>query len=471
MALCAYKYFVISEKTMSKNIKLKKGFTINLAGKAEQKIAAVGQPETFAIKPTDFVGMGRPKLEVKQGDTVKAGSPLFFDKQFENVKYCSPVSGEVAEVVRGAKRKLLEVRILADKTNQYEEFKKYSSSDIKGLDTDTIKGQVCKSGAWTNIIQRPFGVVANPTDQPKAIFISTFDTNPLSPDNHLIFNGQERYFQAGVDVLRKLTKGKVHVNIKGEGAVSPVFSHVQNAQINKISGQHPAGNVGVQIHHLDPINKDEIAWTVNAFGVIQIGKLFLDGIYDTSKIIALTGSEVEKPQYYSTFTGARVDKFLKGNIKSENTRVVSGNVLTGQKIEADGYLGFYDQMITVLPEGDRPKFVLTEGWMSMTTQLSFHRALGLFSFLAPKKEQVLDTNLNGEDRAFVMTGAFEKVVPMDILPTHLIKAVLAEDFEDMEGLGIYEVIEEDLALCEFIDVSKHEVQNILREGLDLVRLS
>ena len=456
---------------MSKTIKLKKGFNINLAGKAEQKILTTEQPVTFALKPTDFVGMNRPKVVVAQGDLVKAGSPLFFDKQFENINYCSPVSGEVVEVVRGAKRKLLEVRILADKINSYEEFKKSTSTGIKGISRDEAQKQMMASGVWPNILQRPYAIVANPSDKPKAIFISAFDSHPLAPNYNFIFKDQEKYFQVGIDVLSKFTNGKIHVNIDGQEEVFPIFTKVENVQLNKFYGKHPFGNVGVQIHHLSPINKGEIVWTVAPFGVIQIGKLFLEGVYDTSKTIAIAGSEVKNPQYYATFSGARLDKFLRDNLKREHVRVISGNILTGENIGKEGYLGFYDQLVTVIPEGDNSRFFLSEGWLASTSKLSFHKAFGLFSFLFPQKEHVLDTNVNGEDRAFVMTGAFEKVVPIDILPLYLIKAILAEDFEDMEALGIYEVAEEDLALCEFIDVSKHDIQSIIREGIDMIRLS
>jgi len=327
-----------------------------------------------------------------------------------------------------------------------------------------------KSGVWPNIIQRPFGVIADPSETPKSIFISTFDTHPLAPDYDYIFKNEDKYFQAGVAVLKKLAKGAVNVNLNGNAEVSQVFSHVKNANINTVSGIHPAGCVGVQIHHIDPIGKGDLVWTVNPFGVIQIGKLFLEGIYDASKTIAVVGSEVKNPQYYKTYIGANVEPLLKNNLNSEHIRVISGNVLTGKKISKNSYLGYYDHQITVIPEGDRPRFFLSDGWLAPTaSRLSFHKALGLLSFLNPKKEFKLDSSMNGEERAFVVTGAFEKVVPMDILPTYLIKAIMAGDYDEMEALGIYEVIEEDLALCEFIDVSKHDIQSLVREGIDLIR--
>ncbi|MBL3656576.1 Na(+)-translocating NADH-quinone reductase subunit A [Fulvivirga sediminis] len=454
---------------MSKFIKLKKGFDINLAGKAEKKIAEVAQPETFAFKPTSFQGILRPKLKVNEGDVVKAGTPILFDKKNNKVLHVAPVSGEVVEVRRGEKRKILEVVILADKEIQYESFKKYSSTELNSITRGDAIEQLLTGGVWPNIIQRPYGVIADPEETPKAIFISAFDSHPLAPDFDVLFKGQETYFQAGINVLRKLTTGLVHVNVNGDAEVSPVFSQVKNAEINKFSGPHPAGNVGVQIHHLDPINKGDIVWTVSPFGVIQIGKLFLEGIHDASRIVAVAGSEVTKPQYYKTYTGASIKKFVEGNLNNDHVRYISGNALTGTRIDINGHLDYFDNMLTVLPEGDQYELF---GWILPTTnKVSFHRAFGLLSFLNPKKEYVLDTNTKGEPRAFVQTGVFEKVLPMDILPTYLLKAILAEDFDEMEALGIYEVIEEDLALCEFVDVSKHDVQAIIREGINLMQYS
>jgi Na+-transporting NADH:ubiquinone oxidoreductase subunit A len=454
---------------MGKFIRLKKGFDINLAGKAASTIAPTEQPETFAIKPTDFHGIYMPKPVVKEGDQVKAGSVLFHDKKNEQIVFTAPVSGEVVEIKRGEKRKLLEIKILADKTVEYISFNKYSVSDLANLTREKALEQLLASGVWVNIVQRPFGVVADPAEKPKSIFISAFDSGPLAPDYNILFKGQEQFFQAGIDVLKKFTAGSVHVNVHSEREISPVFSQVKGAELNKFSGPHPSGCVGVQIHHLDPVNKGDVVWTLNPQGVIQIGKLFLNGVYDASRIVAVAGSEVKNPQYYKTYTGASVKKFLQNNLKQNHVRVVSGNVLTGTNIGPEGYVGFFDHLVTVIPEGDYYEFL---GWIKPTiNKLSFQRAFGLLSFLAPKKEFVADSNTRGEPRAFVQTGVFEKVTPMDVLPTYLIKAIIAEDYDEMEALGIYEVIEEDLALCEFVDVSKHNVQEILREGIELIRNS
>ncbi len=454
-----------SKTDMSKIVKLKKGFDIKLVGKANQELADFAPAQTFAIKPTDFIGLQRPKVLVNEGDTVKAGTPIMFDKAMDQVIYASPVSGEVVEIKRGEKRKLLEIKILADQTVSHENLGK---ADLTSLDRDALVSKIASSGIWPNIIQRPFGIVANPEDTPKAIFVSGFDTHPLAPDFGFALKGEEKYFQAGIDALAKLTTGKVHLNLDGEIPAPSVFANVNNAEINKFFGPHPAGNVGVQIHHLDPINKGELVWTVNPFGVVQIGKLLLEGVYDSSKLVALTGSELTKAAYVKTYSGACVSSFVKGNLNSGHVRVVSGNVLTGEKISLDGFLGFYHHQITVIPEGDYYEFL---GWALPSKRLSFHRALGLLSFLNPKKEHVMDSNARGEERAFVQTGVFESVTPMDILPVYLLKAIMAEDFDEMEELGIYEIVEEDLALCEFVDVSKHPVQQMVRKGIELIQYS
>lgn len=453
---------------MSKIVKLKKGFDINLAGKAAKKIASSPISETFAVKPTDFVGLERPKLMVNEGDNVKAGTPILYNKFQENVMICSPVSGEVIEVRRGAKRKILEIKILADKEMEYEQFDSYNISSVKNLSRQDAQKQMTRGGVWPHVIQRPFGVIANEEDTPKAIYISTFDTSPLAADWGYTLKDDEEAFKMGIEVLRKFTQGPIHLNQDLNGEVSSVFSNVTEIQLNKFSGPHPAGNVGIQIHHIEPIAKGDLVWTVSPFGVAQIGKLFLNGVYDASRLVAVAGSEVKDPQYHKTYTGACVDRLIENNIVQDHVRCISGNVLTGECIEKDGYLGFYDNLLSVIPEGDQQEFL---GWLKPKKEvLSFHKAFGLISFLNGKnKEYKLTSNTNGEPRAFVQTGVFEKVLPMDIYPVYLLKAIMAEDFDNMEALGIFEVIEDDLALCEYVDVSKHEVQRIVRDGIELMQ--
>jgi len=445
---------------MIKVIRIKKGLNINLYGEAE-KILVEKQSGSFAIKPTDFVGVF-PKLLIKEGDSVKAGSPIFYDKHRENIRFTSPVSGKITEIKRGAKRVLLEIRIEPDNGGGFEDFGK---ADPKTLDKTAITSKMLASGVWPVLRQRPYSVIANPEDDPKAIFISCFDTAPIAQDFDFIVHGKGDIFQYGLDALSKLTSGKVHLNLNGDIQGSKVFSNSKGVQINYFSGPHPAGNVGVQIHHLDPINKGDVVWSLGPQEVITIGKLFMEGIYDASKIVALTGSEVLKPRYYHTTGGASITEMITGNINEGNLRYISGNVLTGKRIERDGYVGFYDNQVTVIPEGNEFEFL---GWaLPGLKKYSFSRTF--LTWLTPGKKYRLDTNIHGGVRAVVMTGQFERVFPFHIYPVQLIKSILVKDIDLMENLGIYEVDDEDFALCEFIDTSKMEIQSIVREGLDWMR--
>ncbi len=452
---------------MSKVVKLKKGLDLKVKGVPSSEVVEIAS-ETYAIKPTDFIGFKKPKVLVKPGDKVKAGTQLYFDKDLPAVKYTSPVSGEVVEVKRGAQRRLLGIVVKADGQNEFEEFKSFSVSDLGALSAEDAKQQILEAGLWANFIQRPYAVVAQPTDAPRSIFVSCFDSSPLSADYNLTLKGEDKNFATGIDVLKKLCKD-IQLNINADSEVSSVFTSAKGVQINKISGPHPAGNVGVQIHNIAPINKGEIVWTINPTAVAQIGKLFLEGKYDATRVIALAGPEVSSPKYIKTKTGANVAEIIAGNLASDHVRVVSGNVLVGEKIEKDGFVGYYANSVNVLKEGDDYK--LFGSFAPSASRFSFSRALGLLSFINGSKEFDVDTNLNGEHRPFVQSGEMEKVLPMDILPVYLMKAILAEDFDEMEALGIYEVAEEDLALCEVIDSSKTEVQSVIRKGIDLMLYS
>ncbi|MBD0328187.1 MAG: Na(+)-translocating NADH-quinone reductase subunit A [Pyrinomonadaceae bacterium] len=447
---------------MSGYIKIKKGLNIKMEGEAEKVLTTLPLPGTFALKPSNFRNI-TPKLLVKEGDEVQAGTPLFYDKDNEAVKFCSPVSGEVLEIVRGEKRKILEVKILADKETSYVPFHEANPED---LSREAITERLLNSGTWPFIRQRPFGIIANPEDIPKAIFISAFDSNPLAPDNNFIMRDAGEDFQTGLNALRKLTKGKVHLTVHTDQMPADIFTNAKGVQIHQISGPHPAGNVGVQIHHIDPVNKGELVWCIHPQDVVIIGRLFNQGKFDASKIIALTGSRVEHPKYYKAVIGGAVKNLLAdAGLKPGENRIISGNVLSGKKISPDDYLDFYDAQITVIPEGNEPEFM---GWLALGFN-KFSMSRAFFSWLTPQKKYDLDTNMHGEERPFVMTGQYEKVFPMDIYPVQLLKAVLVEDIELMENLGIYEVVEEDFALCEFVCTSKIESQEIIRKGLELVR--
>ena len=446
---------------MSKEIRLKKGLNINLLGESDKVYSTVPNPQQYIIRPSDFHSL-IPKLHIKEGDKVQAGTVIFSDKYNEFIKFCSPVSGQITDVIRGEKRRILKIVINPDDEIIY---KKFSTFSPENLSREDIIKHMLESGVWPFIRQRPYDIIANPNDHPKSIFISAFSSSPLSIDNDFALYGMNDLFQEGLNYIVKLSKGKTHLNIDGTTNVSGLFSKMNGVEINKIYGPHPAGNVGVQIHHIDPINKGDIVWTTTPFGLLQIGRFFIEGKYDASKMISLVGSEVDKPKYYKCISGFLVSDLIKSSTSGDN-RIISGNVLTGKSIGNDGYIGFYDNMITVIPEGNQHRFL---GWiMPVLDRISFQRSFGLLSFLNPNKKYSLDTNTNGELRAFVQTGVFEKVLPMDILPTYLFKSILAQDYDEMEELGIYELLEEDVALCEFVDVSKNELQKLLRNGLNLL---
>ena len=444
---------------MSLSVKLKKGLDIRLKGQAEKVLNPALPATSYAAKPVDFPGL-TPKLNVKMGDRVKAGSPLFHDKLRPEVIFASPVSGIVTSVTRGDRRKILEV--VVEKSG--DEFVDFGKADPGNLSPAEVKEKMLKSGLWPAVRQRPYHIIARHTDTPKAIFVSTFDTAPLAPDYNFIFdNSSASLFNTGLTALKKLTEGKLYLSLDGRKEPSAKLKE-SPAEIIRFSGPHPAGNVGVQIHHIDPINKGEVAWYVNPQDVISIGRLFAEGRYLNERIVALTGSEVVSPKYYRMRTGASINNLVKDNVKPGSKRYISGNVLTGSKIDSEGFLGYYESQISVIPEGDYFEFF---GWMMPgLDKFSFYKAFA--SKIFPRKEYSLDTNFHGGERAFVLTGQYEKVVPMDIYPMQLLKAIIAEDIDMMENLGIYEIAEEDFALCEYICPSKTEIQEIVRKGLDLM---
>ncbi len=445
---------------MSKQIRIKKGIDLKLAGIAEKKTKSLNL-KNYALKPTDFHGLF-PKLMVRVGDKVKAGSPVFFDKYRDNIIFTSPVSGTIKDVIRGEKRKMLEIRIEADGSDSSEIFKQ---ADPKSLKKEEVIEELLKSGIWPLIRQRPYTVIANPADKPKAIFISGFDTAPLAADIDYILEGKEKEFQTGLDALSMISDAKIHLNL-GPNSKAPALVNAKGVEINNFSGPHPAGNVGIQIHHIDPINKGDIIWTVNAVDVLTIGRLFIEGKYNAEKTIALCGSEIKDPHYITVKAGVEISGLVKDQLTQDHVRVISGNVLTGTRVDKSGYLSFYSKEVTVIPEGDVYEFF---GWLVPSPKKhSFYRTA--FSWLTPNKVYKPNTNMNGGERAFVFTGALEKVLPMDIYPIQLMKSIMAEDIDQMEQLGIYELDEEDFALCEYISTSKIDMQELIRKGLDMMRI-
>ena len=446
---------------MSKVIKIKKGLNIPLVGQAEKILAKAEKSQTYAIRPTDFHGL-TPKLKVKVDDKVKKGTPLFYDKYRQEIQFVSPVSGIVSAINRGERRRILEVVITPDGNNEAESF---DTGNYEALSSDELIKMLQSAGLWPFVRQRPYDVIANPNEKPKAIFISGFNTAPLAPDYDFVLNGEEDAFQAGVNVLSKLTEGKVHLNVSDAFPVSPLYQKTEKVQLNKFAGKHPAGNVGVQIHYINPILKGDVIWYVNPLDVVQIGKFFMNGELDFSRIVVVAGSEANEPRYFRTHIGSSIKSIVGNNVKKENeVRYVSGNPLTGSKENEETYLGFYDAQISLIPEGRHSEFL---GW-AMPGLNKFSLSHTFLSWLTPSKKYALNTNFNGGERAFVMSGEYEKVFPFEILPVQLLKAVLAEDIEAMEALGIYEVAPEDFALCEFVCTSKIESQEIVRKGLDLM---
>ena len=441
-------------------VKIKKGLDIRMKGKAVFNLISAPETELFALKPTDFPGL-TPKLAVKPDDRVKVGSPLFYDKYRPEVKFTSPVSGTVTAVIRGERRRILEVVVKSDNKNTAVDFK---VGDLSSLSVEDVTKVLLSSGLWPTIRQRPFNIIANPEEKPRAIFISGFDSAPLAPDLDFVLQGLNKVFQKGVDVLSKFTGGKIHIGVKANAPEDSVFKSLNNVEITEFSGPHPAGNVGIQIHHTDPVNKGEVVWVVNPQDVVMIGRLFEKGVLDTEKVIAFVGSEVINPIYYKTKLGGSVKEMTEANTSGTNLRYISGNALTGTAIHREGYIGYYDQQLTVIPEGNYHEAF---GWM-MPRLNKYSTSMSYFSWMMPKKEFAFDTNLNGGRRNFVMTGQYEKVFPMNIYPVELLKAIIIEDFDLMENLGIYEVAEEDMALCEFVCTSKTEVQAILRKGFDYI---
>ena len=468
---------------MAETITIKKGLDIPIAGAAEKRITNAIGIKLYAVKPTDFVGL-TPRLLVEEGDVVATGDALFCDKNDERIRFTSPVNGYVKAIVRGEKRRLLEVVIEAGD----------SSSLVLDVPhtADEIKTAMLRSGLWTTLRQRPFGVVANPDDHPKAIFVSAFDTAPLAPDYDFVLQGKEEFFKKGLEALTKLNNGEVHVCFRpDQGLAKHLSSLTSHLSPHYVKGPHPAGNIGTQIAHIDPINKGEVVWTMNAQDVVVLGELVSTGVYRPEKVIAVAGPQIKNPHYYRIKAGASMagivaEQVLNSNypkMENDNTaienRVISGNILSGTQISHEGFIGAYDDLVSILPEGDYYDFM---GWMMPGIKKYSYSRTFLSGFMPKSTFKPMgiqlprfsnfwrfDTNTHGDERPLVFTGSFERVFPFDIYPTQLIKACIIGDIELMEQLGIYEVEPEDFALCEFIDVSKTEIQRIIREALETLR--
>ena len=446
---------------MSNNIYLKKGLNIPINGVAAQTTKKVIVPDVVTIKPTDFRGLV-PKLLVREGDKVLAGTPVLADKMSQNILFSSPVSGVVAEVVRGEKRKLLEVRIKVDAEQEYVDF---GVKRVADMSAEQIKEALLAAGLWPALVQRPYGIVANPEVAPKAIFVSAFSTAPLAADLDFTLRDDLTNIQTAINALNKLTKGGVHVSLNAQTYSGTPFHKLENVIMHTFSGQHPAGNVGVQIHHISPICKGETVWTVSLMMLAAIGKLFNTGKYDVRRKIAVTGPKVKNPAYVDGYPGISMKDVKEFYGDASELRFISGDVLTGTNVGAEGYLGFHDNQITILEEGDKYELL---GWAKPFRPKLFSASRTYFSWLTPNKKYDMDTNLHGGPRAFVVNDVYSKVLPMNLYPVYLLKACLAGDIDKMEKFGIYEVLEEDLALCEYVCPSKIDIQQIITDGIALM---
>lgn len=451
---------------MAKVIKINKGLDISLKGKAEEIVCSAGDAEFWSLTPGDFHGLV-PKVLVKAGDIVKAGTPLIADKNKPEIKFVSPVSGVIHEVVRGEKRKLLNILIKPDTKTEYLDFK---TANPLTLDRDQVKSLLCESGLWPYIKQRPYDLMANPEIKPKSVFVTGFDSAPLAPDFDFVLKGQIADLQTGLNALTRLTDGSVYLSLSSACKTAEI-KNAANVQVRYFDGPHPAGNVGVQINHIDPVNKGEAVFTINALDLLLIGRFFNKGIADFSKLVAVTGPEVRKPQYIRCKPGIPVKALVTGNVYNEiPLRYINGNPLTGKIVNPDGYLDFYANQITVLHEGtDTHEFF---GWIMPRFGIQ-SMSKTYFSWLMkcvfPDKKYEPDTRVLGGERALIMSGEYDKVFPMDILPEQLLRACITGDLEAQENLGIYEVAPEDFALCEYVCTSKIEVQKIVRQALDVLK--
>ena len=440
---------------MTRIIKLHRGLDISLAGKAEELLMPVERAHEYALLPSDFIGV-KPRPVVKEGDKVKAGDALFVNKDYPEVRFAAPVSGTVTTIERGERRKLLSIRIEADEQQEYRKFAVSDETREKTIES------LLEAGLFGYINQLPYAISTNPQTMPRAIFVSAFRDMPLAGNFEFeLRQGNKQDFQRGLTALSKIAKVYLGISINAKEAI---LTTAKNVEINAFSGKCPAGNVGVQINHIAPINKGEVVWTVDPTAVIFFGRLFNTGKVDLRRIVAVAGSEVERPSYRELLVGESIAKAIPA--PKEGTRIIMGNPLTGTVATAQSFLGAHTSEITMIPEGDNADELL--GWiMPRTKQFSVNRSY--FSWLMPKKEYTLDARIKGGERHMIMSGEYDRVLPMDIYGEYLVKAIIAKDIDKMEQLGIYEVSPEDFALAEFVDSSKLELQRIVREGLDLVR--
>ena len=440
-------------------IETHKGLDIQLAGKALEKKTKLGVVSDYALVPDDFTGIV-PKVVVKEGDHVLAGDPLFVNKNFPEVRFASPVSGIVEAVVRGDRRKVLCVKVKADDSQEYRDF---GSKNVDSLDGNGVRSLLLEAGLFGYINQLPYAVSTTPDTTPKAIFVSAFRDMPLAGDFDFEVKGQETDFQTGITALSKIAQVNVGISSKSQ---NETLRNLKDATVTAWQGPCPAANVGVHVNHLCPVNKGEVVWTVDPVAVIFIGRLLNTGKVDLRRTIAVAGSEVVEPHYVDALVGTPLKAILEGNVRDGAVRIINGNPLTGRKDSLDGYLGAHTSEVTVIPEGDDADEML--GWI-MPRLGHFSANRSYFSWLLGKRDYKLDARVKGGKRNMIMSGEYDKVLPMDIYGEYLIKAIIAGDIDKQEQLGIYEVAPEDFAVAEFVDSSKLELQSLVRKGLDTLR--
>lgn len=439
------------------DVKIKKGLKLNLKGEAENSIEQAKKSKTVALRPSNFHSLV-PKMSIKEGAKIKAGDEVFFSKYSDKTRVVSPVSGTIKEIKRGAKRKILDIIIEADDEIEYKDF---GQMDPLQSDSSEVKERIFSTGLGVFLNQRPYDVPADADDTPKAIYISAYDTAPLSACYEVILKDKVENFQTGINALTKLTDGKVYLGVDKQSA--SFLKDIENVELILVSGPHPAGNVGTLIHETEPMNRGERVWTIKPEDVAIIGEQFNTGKFNAERTVVITGSAAKDRKYFKTIIGAEVASILKGH--EDNSRIISGNVLTGEKVDEDGYINFFSNTLTVIPEGNEHRMF---GWIPFKDNNIHSASKTSLSWLFPNKKYEVNTNLNGEERALVVTGEMEEVMPLDIMPMQLIKACMAGDIEKMENLGIYEVVPEDFALVEYTNTSKIEAQEIIRNGLDIM---
>lgn len=441
---------------MSKTHIIRRGLNLPIVGEPSQKLDLTEFVRSFALSPSDYINLN-PKLIVKVGDKVRAGDCIFHDKSNDNIRVTSPISGEISAIERGPKRRLDRIVIRSDEKCEYVDFGKEFSAD-----KESTQNKLLLSGAWTLIQMRPYGCIANPNDTPKAIFVNGMNSSPLAPKTSISLKGREEDFATGLIVLKGLSPRTIlSIDVDEE---SKTLIEAENVEVHKFSGPHPSGNTSVHIAKISPINKGDVVWTLGAQDVAIIGHLFNSGELHLDKCISAAGSGMMEPRYVNVRAGQSLTEFFKKNAKPGNYRFISGSVLTGAKVEREGYLSAYANQITIIPEGENTDFL---GWV-LPGFAKYSMSRAYFSWLFPKRKYNLTTKVHGEERAFVVTGQYDKVFPFDIFPNQLLKSIWANDLEKMEELGIYEIVPEDFALCEVICTSKQPLQEMVRKGLDVL---